>query len=129
MNLHQFIEKVYKTLGEEPIFMQDNAPVHKAHVVMNWLAGHGNVVMVWPSYSSDLNPIEHIWRELKIALQKQHPNIKHFKGNADTVCKWLTEFFPQEWDTIPQENFGELCCSMSARVEAVIKVKGWYTKN
>ena len=26
--LPQFVEEVYETLGQEPIFMQDNSPVH-----------------------------------------------------------------------------------------------------
>lgn len=87
------------------IFMQDNAPVHEAHVVMNWLSGTSNVVMIWPPYSLDLNPIEHICRELKIALQKQYPDIKHLKGNANTVRKRLTEALPQVCETIPEEKF------------------------
>ena len=42
------------------IFMQDNAPIHTARLIKNWLEDNGIDVLPWPLYSPDLNPIEHI---------------------------------------------------------------------
>ena len=127
-NLPQFVEEVNETLGEEPIFMQDNAPVHTAHLVRNWLHGEDYLVMKWPPYSPDINPIEHIWRKLKILLQIYHPEIKHHSGRPEVVKDALAKALPAMWDRLEEKDFWELSSSMPARVRALIKANGWYTK-
>ena len=42
------------------IFMHDNAPIHTAHLIREWLEEHNVDVMDWPLYSPDLNPIENL---------------------------------------------------------------------
>jgi transposase len=41
------------------VFMQDNAPIHTAHIIKDWLEEMAIEVLEWPPYSPDLNPIEH----------------------------------------------------------------------
>ena len=50
---------------EDVLFQQDNAPVHQEYSVMNWLERNSIEVVDHLSYSPDLNPIEHVWVELK----------------------------------------------------------------
>ena len=42
------------------LFMQDNAPCHKATEILKFLAENHVPVMAWPPQSPDLNPIENL---------------------------------------------------------------------
>ena len=47
------IEEQLSTLWESDlIFMEDNASIHAAHIIKNWLADTGTDVMDWLFYSS-----------------------------------------------------------------------------
>jgi transposase len=122
------LQRVQDTIGD-PIFMQDNAPVHTAHHVINWLDESNVQVMDWPPYSPDLNPIEHVWVRLKEGLQRRYPDIAETPGSPETVRKRLAEVLPEIWEKDIEGDFLErLWESMPRRVAAVIEAKGWYTK-
>ncbi|GFT95509.1 transposable element Tcb1 transposase [Trichonephila clavipes] len=44
-------------MGAEFLFMNDNAPPHRANIVYECLQSEDITRMVWPAYSPDLNPI------------------------------------------------------------------------
>ena len=58
------------TMGDY-IFMQDNALIHKAIATKNFFNSYNLVVMDWPANSSDLNPIKHLWTELKAKFHQE----------------------------------------------------------
>ena len=50
------------------IFQQDNACPHTAKVTKEYLEEVKLNVLPWPAMSPDLNPIEHVWQQLKKQL-------------------------------------------------------------
>jgi transposase len=126
--LPNFLNEVYDTLQLDPIFMQDNAPVHTANIVKDWLNENDFEVFNWPPYSPDLNPIEHIWVELKRLLHQNFPDIANKTGDNDSYKQYLGECLEYCWRQIDDRVFWNLCQSMPRRMAAVIEAGGWYTR-
>ena len=125
-------------LGKKYLFQQDNDPKvsltsmqsllsycsddlflsqHTSKVAKAWFEKNKVEVMDWPSMSPDLNPIEHLWKMLKIAVHEH--NVSN-KEEAWEVCQ-------QEWKKLgPQCK--TLVVSMNRRCEAVYKAKGGPSK-
>jgi hypothetical protein len=71
-------------------------------------------VIEWPSQSPDLNPIKHLWRDLKIALQRCSPSNL---AELERICR-------EEWEKLPKYKCAKLVVSYPTRLKAVISAKG-----
>ncbi|KAK6324050.1 hypothetical protein J4Q44_G00063890 [Coregonus suidteri] len=78
-------------MGRGWAFKHDNDPKHTARATKEWLRKKHLKVLEWPSQSPDLNPIENLWRELKVHIAQRQPrNLK----DLEKVCM-------EEWAKIP----------------------------
>uniref|UniRef100_A0A8C7HDG9 Solute carrier family 29 member 1a n=2 Tax=Oncorhynchus TaxID=8016 RepID=A0A8C7HDG9_ONCKI len=73
------------------VFQHDNDPKHTARATKEWLRKKHFKVLEGPSQSPDLNPIENLWRELKVHVAQQQYNavwIIFFILGLGTLLPW-----------------------------------------
>jgi len=104
------------------------APIHKAKKTMKWFRDQGIPLVEWPPYSPDMNPIEHIWFQLKKLVYEVNPDIDNISGGDDKVREALAQALQEAWERIPRKYFDALWKSMGRRCEAVVQADGWQTK-
>ena len=110
------------------IFMQNGAKVHQRKELVAWLKEKGYEVMVWPPYSPDLNPIEHVWAELKKLVYKLHPELYTMEGPEDVIVEKIKGAVYEAWEHISDKFLYSLINSMIEWVKAVRKARGGYTR-
>ncbi len=100
------------------VFQHDNDPKYTARATKEWLRKKHFKVLEWLSQSPDLNPIENLWRELKVRVaQRQTQNITA-----------LEEICMEEWAKITATVCENLVKTYRKRLTSVIANKGYTTK-
>ncbi|CAF1541910.1 unnamed protein product [Rotaria magnacalcarata] len=105
-------------LSNDFIFQHDNDPKHRAVFVNDWLKKKQIQVLKWPSFSPDLNPIEHLWDELERRMKKHQPK------NKDELKRYLLH----EWAGIGRDVTEKLVDSVPNRLYECVKMKGYPTR-
>jgi hypothetical protein len=118
-HLLSFLDQM-RANGYEPVFQEDNAPCHKSFSTQKWKLEYGVKSVEWPPYSPDLNPIEHLWDELKrrVYARNVHPSNRQELINA----------LKEEWSSIEPGTWRKLILSMPRRIKGVLDANGGSTK-
>ncbi|KAF2351942.1 hypothetical protein FHG87_017305 [Trinorchestia longiramus] len=99
-------------------FQHDNTPKHTVNETKEWLRMKKINILEWPSQSPEMNPIENLWRELKLKIQKKGPN---------NITE-LKEICIKEWKKITLETCERQVVNYYKRLEAINNNKGYATK-
>ena len=105
-------------MNHDWIFQHDNDPKHRAAIVANWLNRNGVERLHWPSFSPDLNSIEHLWNEVERQLKK-----KQLKSQNE-----LKESLIEVWHGIELLTLKKLVDLVPNRLNEVIRTKGYPTR-
>ena len=113
----------HRLIGQDFVFQEDNGLQHAGEkrgckIVKEWIKQNKVIRLDWPAQSPDLNPIEHLWNDLK-------------KRVSQVKCSSLTELeevIAEEFQKTNGDFLAKLIESMPSRCKAVIKAKGGHTK-
>lgn len=114
-----FLESFEEENGDY-LFQQDNAPIHTSIQTRNFAEESEINLLPWPGQSPDLNPIEHLWDELERRIRAKKSNPKNL-GELEALLQ-------ECWLEIPCEVYQKLVESMTRRIDAVIKARGYPTR-
>lgn len=115
-NVKESVQKLKLRRGW--LFQQDNDPKHCSKSTKAFMEGQRFRVLEWPSQSPDLNIIENVWHDLKVAVHARRPSNL---TELEAMCK-------EEWSKIPPARIQGLLQGYKKRLEAVIAAKGGATK-
>lgn len=129
---HKMTATTYKNILEEafpkfndffgPIpwtYQHDNAPIHTARAVKQWINQQGVQLLDWPPYSPDLNPMENVWGWL---ARKVYEGGKQFE-----TIESLKDAITEAWSSISLNYLESLYKSMPNRIFEVISKNGGST--
>jgi len=117
--LLRIVVPTLQQIGPQAVFMDDNAPAHRARLVDQFLQQAGVVRMDWPASSPDLNPIENFWDALERRVQENHP--------PPQTLQQLWGFLQAEWQAAPQADLRRLIESMRSRCTECLANRGGST--
>ena len=101
-------------------FQHDNARPHTARATVHFLQQHNIRILPWPALSADLNPIEHLWDELKRRIDRVRPRPR--------TAAQLQAIILQTFPLIPMAFINRLIHSMYRRCVAVVNANGGHTR-
>lgn len=97
-------------------YQHDNAPIHTAREVKDFIEERGVDILEWPSVSPDLNIIENVWSYLSRKV--------YAEGSQYNTRNELIFAINREWELIPLSYIRKLYESIPRRLLSVITNHG-----
>ncbi|GFX19306.1 transposable element Tcb2 transposase [Trichonephila clavipes] len=114
--LEPYVPLFRGAVGPDFIFMDDNAPCHRAVLIDDFLETENIQRMSWPANSPDLNPIEHVWDMLERKIEAlSHP---------PSFVTELKRALQEAWKRLSPQLIHHLIASMVNRCAACLAVRG-----
>lgn len=98
------------------IWMDDDAAYHISKKMLDWGRINDFNRMDWPAQSPDLNPIENLWRIIKLRISARRHQIHTIEAMKQTI--------KEEWDLLTEKDYKKYIESMPRRIQLLIKAKG-----
>ncbi len=98
------------------IWMDDGARYYTSKMNTAYCHHVELICMDWPAQSPELNPIENLWRIIKIQVSAQHHQIH--------LLESMKEVIKEEWKKLTKEDFCACIESMPKWCKLVIKAWG-----
>ncbi|GFT33635.1 transposable element Tcb2 transposase [Trichonephila clavipes] len=111
--LEPYVHLLRGAVGPDFIFMDDNAPCHRAVLIDDFLETENIQRMSWPENSSDLNSIEHVWDMLGRQIAAiSHPPLSVTQLKRASSPRSLKPFEPTTHSS-SHSMYGKSLCSVS----------------
>lgn len=114
-----FFEEMIEERGYM-IWMDDGAAYHTSKFTNKFCREASLLRMIWPAQSPDLNPIENLWRLIKIRISGRRHRIRTVEEMKDAI--------KEEWGRLTEEDSRKCIESMHRRCKLVIKAKSGLIK-
>ena len=80
------LRRVFKVVTKGSVIVIDNASFHRKDTLFDVVEEAGCMLIFLPKYSPDLNPIEHVWANMKNYL-------RNYTKNFDSLLLALADYF------------------------------------
>jgi transposase len=117
---NNLIPRIPQLLPTGGFVMQDNAPIHTARTVTEFLNNNNVPMLQWPPITADANIIENVWAYLETHVNKVNIN------NSENLFQRLQTCWQECMSSLPFRR--KLVESVKDRISAIHRNEGGHTR-